>query len=82
MLRLEWTFEMTTRGTRPVIVTCRDGSESAAQVARRLEELGFTVESVLEFAGSVVGGWPGDLDRLRKVPGVLAVEESGEQFPL
>ena len=67
---------------RPVIVTCSDTKGAVSQVEGRLREIGFQVESVLQYAGSVVGSWAGPLGSLRSIPGVEAVEESEERFPL
>ena len=69
------------RKSRSVIVTCSDEDDAATKVASRLEKIGFHVDSVLEFAGSVVGEWDDELARLREVPGVVAAEESEEKYP-
>jgi len=66
---------------REVIVTCSDDEGSVERVAEVLRDRGFEVESVLRFAGSVVGRWAETLEALREIPGVTAVEESEEKFP-
>ena len=65
---------------RDVIVTCAEDDGCVSRVAGSLRKMGFQVESVLELAGNVVGKWDDELDPLRKLPGVTAVEESEEKF--
>lgn len=70
------------RQKRDVVVTCSQEEGAVPRVADDLRKVGFEVESVLEFAGSVVGKWDEELDSLRQIPGVAAVEESQENYPL
>ena len=69
------------KGMRPVIVTCAADDDCVEHVAERLREVGFHVDSVLEFAGSVLGEWAHDLEELRNIPGVAAGAESEEKYP-
>lgn len=66
---------------REVIVTCSDEEGSVERVADVLRDRGFEIESVLRFAGSVVGRWAEALELLREIPGVTAVEEAEEKYP-
>ena len=67
---------------RAVTVVCVEQPGSVSAVATKLRNIGFIVDQELEFAGSVIGQWDDDLQKLEDIPGVLVVEESEENFPL
>lgn len=66
---------------KSLIVTTAE-TASLGDVAVELQALGFEVDNVLEFAGCITGTCATELDALRRVPGVLSVEEDGEQFAI
>lgn len=66
---------------KEVIVTCNQAEGSVRRVAEELRGVGFEVDSVLEFAGSISGKWSDSLEKLRKIPEVVAVEESKTMYP-
>lgn len=67
---------------RTVIVTCRPEEGSIQRVRIELEALGFQVEEVLEFAGSILGSWDKSPELLEQIDGVDAVEFSAVSYPL
>lgn len=67
---------------RPITVVCSEQPGSMESVVSRLQHIGFVVEQELEFAGSVIGQWDGDLKKIQEIPGVDGVEGSEEMFPL
>ncbi len=66
---------------REVVVTCSTKEGSLARVEKRLRDVGFHVDNVLKFTGSIVGRWSDSLDELRELPEVDAVEESEMKYP-
>lgn len=66
----------------PVNVLLRDGVRADAVVAE-LRAAGLRVEQVMDAIGAVTGRVPeAELDALRAVPGVSAVEAAGRDFQL
>jgi hypothetical protein len=66
---------------KEIVVTCNLNEGSVTRVEKRLRDLGFKIDSVLEFAGSITGRWEDSLETLRKIPEVDAVEESEMKYP-
>ena len=65
------------------VIVSVDMAEGAVQrVEHRLRDAGFEIDSVMEFTGVIAGRWNGELDTLRALPEVVAVEMSEENFPM
>jgi len=62
------------------IITCSLEEGSVERVRTRLEEIGFSIDEVLEFAGSITGTWLKPIDELQKIEEVDAVELSQTSF--
>lgn len=66
---------------KELVVTCNMKEGSVARVEKRLRDIGFEIDNVLEFAGSIVGRTAMPVEKLRKIPEVDAVEESEMKYP-
>lgn len=67
---------------RTVIVTCSPEEGAVWRVSIELEALGFQVDEILEFAGSILGSWNQALELLENIDGVDAVDLSETVHPL
>ena len=66
---------------KELVVTCSVAEGSVQRVEQRLREIGFQIDQVLNFAGSITGRCDKPLETLREIPEVDAVEESEMNFP-
>lgn len=66
---------------KDIVVTCNTKEGSVTRVEQRLRDIGFEIDNVLEFAGSIVGRWGNSLETLRELPEVDDVAESEMKYP-
>ena len=66
---------------KEIVVTCSIEDGSVARVEKRLRDVGFEIDNILEFTGSIVGRWNKPLKVLRELPEVDAAEESEMSGP-
>ncbi len=62
--------------TRPIVVTVEDSYLNRIDdVADRMRDLGVQIDEILKATGLICGSTGGRLTELRKVPGVMSVED-------
>lgn len=63
-------------GTRPIVVTVEDSYlDRIDDVAEHIRDLGVQIDEILKATGLICGSTGGRLTELRKVPGVMSVED-------
>jgi|GEM_PF-2112181 len=61
---------------RPIVITVEDSHlERIDEVAERMRDLGVKIDEILKATGLICGSTGGRLTELRKVPGVMSVED-------
>lgn len=66
---------------KDLIITCSLNDGSVERVTKRLQDVGFEIDKVLKFAGSIIGRCDKPVNELRNIEEVAAVEESEEKYP-
>ncbi len=62
--------------TRPIVITVEDTHlDRIDDVAERIRELGVHIDEILKATGLICGSTGGRLTELKKVPGVMSVED-------
>lgn len=63
-------------GTRPIVVTVEDSYlDRIDDIAEHIRDLGVQIDEILKATGLICGSTGGRLTELRKVPGVMSVED-------